>query len=152
MTSLEYSNKTPSEYTNGTGFEYNKVTPLVLKEASLDYIKVTPLEVAHIDIHEYKDILKLDELYLRLLRLKRLSRIRHTRYKVWMEGYDLIYLPLEDAQIYKYILTLDTNKKTWTQQTGLIVVDKLLKDRHMEDYMDILEETLRPEDSGTIYI
>ena len=49
--------------------EYNKVTPLVLKEASLDYSKVTSLEVAYIDIHEYEDILKLDELYLRLLRL-----------------------------------------------------------------------------------
>ena len=56
-------------------------TPSVLKEASLDYNKVTPLEVAYIDIHKYKDILKLDELYLRLLRLKRLSRIRYSRYK-----------------------------------------------------------------------
>ena len=40
---------TPSEYTNGTSLEYNKVTPSVLKEASLDYTKVTPLEVAYLD-------------------------------------------------------------------------------------------------------
>ena len=81
MTPLEYSNKTPSEHTNGTGLEHNKVIPSVLKEASLDHSKVTPLEVAHIDVHEYKDILKLDEAHLRLLRPKRLGRIRHTRYK-----------------------------------------------------------------------
>ena len=83
--------------------------------------------------------------------LKRLSRIRYTRYKVWIEGHDLIYLPLEDAQIYKYTLTLDTNKKAWTQQTGYLVVDKISKDRPIEDYMDVLEEALRPKDSGTIY-
>ena len=64
----------------------------------------------------------------------------------------MIYLPLEDAWIYKYTLILDTNERAWAQQTGLVVVDKLLKDRHMEDYVDILEETLRPEDSGTIYV
>ena len=88
---------TPSEYTNGTSLEYNKVTPSVLKETSLDYSKVTPLEVAYIDIYKYKDILKLDEVYLRLLRPKRLSRIRYTCCKVWVGGYDLIYLPLKDA-------------------------------------------------------
>ena len=30
-------------------------------------------------------------------------------------------------------------------------MDKLLKDRHIEHYIDILEEALRPKDSGTIY-
>ena len=30
-------------------------------------------------------------------------------------------------------------------------MDKLSKDRPMEDYVDVLEEALRPEDSGTIY-
>ena len=86
-----------------------------------------------------------------LLKLKRLSRIRHTRCKVWVGGHGLIYLPLKDAWIYEYTLTLDTNKKAWTQKTGLEVVDKPLKDRHIENYVDVLEETLRPKDSGTIY-
>ena len=97
MTPSEYGNKTPSEHTNETSLEHNKVTPSVLKEASLDYSKVTPLEVAHIDAYEYKDIPKLDEVYLRLLRPKRLSRIRYTRCKAWIGGYGLIYLPLKDA-------------------------------------------------------
>ena len=66
-------------------------------------------------------------------------------------GHGLIYLPLEDAWMYEYTLTLDANKKAWAQQTGLVVVDKLLKDRYMEDYVDVLEEALRPKDSGTIY-
>ena len=79
MTSLEYSNKPPSEYTNGTGLEYNKVTPSVLKEASLDYSKVTPLEIAHMDV--YKDTPKLDGEYIVLLKLKRLDRVRYSRYK-----------------------------------------------------------------------
>ena len=58
------------------------MTPLEYsREESLDYEKTTPLEVAHIDIYEHEDILKLDEVYLRLLRLKRLSRVRHSRYK-----------------------------------------------------------------------
>ena len=61
----------------------------MLKKASLDYGKVTPLKVAYIDIYKYKDILKLDEVYLRLLRLKRLSRIRYSRYKAWINRYDL---------------------------------------------------------------
>ena len=30
------------------------------------------------------------------------------------------------------------------------VVDKLLKDRYIEDYINILEEALSPKDSGTI--
>ena len=42
------------------------------------------------DVYKYEDILKLDEVYLRLLRLKRLGRIRHARYKVWVEGHELI--------------------------------------------------------------
>ena len=33
----------------------------------------------------------------------------------------------------------------------MVVVDKLSKDRPIENYMDILIETLRPKDSGTIY-
>ena len=65
-----------------TSLEYNKVTPLVLKKASLDYSKITPIEITYRDIHKYKDILKLDKVYLCLLRLKRLSRIRHTYYKI----------------------------------------------------------------------
>ena len=76
ITPLEYGNKTPSEYTNGTGLEHNKATPSVLKEASLDYGKATPLEVAHIDVYEYEDIPKLNEAHLRLLRPKRLGRTR----------------------------------------------------------------------------
>ena len=40
---------TPSEYSNGTSLEHNKATPSVLKEASLNHSKVTPLEVAHLD-------------------------------------------------------------------------------------------------------
>ena len=136
MTPSEYNNKTPSEHTN---------------ETSIEHKKATPLEVAHLDVYEYKDIPKLDEAYLRLLRPKRLSRIRYARYKVQIGGYDLIYLPLEDAQIYKHILTLDTNEKAQAQQTGLVVVDKLSKDRPIEDYIDVLEEALRPKDSGTIY-
>ena len=40
---------TPSKYNNGTGLKYNKVTPSVLKETSLDYSKVTPLEVAYLN-------------------------------------------------------------------------------------------------------
>ena len=48
-----------------------------------EYNKVTPLEVAYLDkaqIHE--DTPKLDAEYITLLKLKRLSRIRHTRCKV----------------------------------------------------------------------
>ena len=51
----------------------------------------------------------------------------------------------------KYTLTLDANKKAQVQQTGLEVVDKLLKDYYMDHYMDVLKEALRPKDSGTIY-
>ena len=58
------------------------MTPSVLKETSLDYSKIAPLELAYIDIHKYKDLQKLDKVHLCLLRLKRLSRIRHARYKV----------------------------------------------------------------------
>ena len=49
-----------------------------------------PLEVAHIDIYKYKDIPKLDEVHLRLLRLKRLGRIRHARCKAWVYEYGLV--------------------------------------------------------------
>ena len=58
-----------------------KSTPLKYsKTAGLDYEKATPLEVAQVNIHN--DTLKLDAEYIILLRPKRLSRIRHTRYKV----------------------------------------------------------------------
>ena len=117
---------------------------------SLDQEKATPLEAAYIDIHEDAPD-KLDEVHLRLLRLKRLGRIRHARYKAWVGGHGLIYLPLEDAWMHEHTLTLDANKKVWAQQTGLEVVDKLLKDCHIEHYVDVSEEALRPEDSGTIY-
>ena len=63
-------------YTNKASLEYNKLTPLVLKEYSLDYNKVNSLKLAYIDIYKYKNILKLDEVYLRLLRLKRYRSIR----------------------------------------------------------------------------
>ena len=56
-----------------------KMTPSVLKEASLDHGKVTPLEVAHVDVHE--DALKLDAEHMALLKPKRLSRVRHSRCK-----------------------------------------------------------------------
>ena len=135
--SLDQEKVTPSEYTNETSIEYNKVTPL---------------EVAHLDeVQIHEDTPKLDIEHVVLLKLNRLSRIRHTRYKVWVGGYNLIYLPLEDAQIYEYTLTLDTNKKAQAQQTGLVVVDKLSQDRYIEHYVDILEEALRPKDNGTIY-
>ena len=55
----------------------------------------------------------MDVEYVVLLKPNRLSRIRYTRYKAWVGGYDLIYLPLEDAWIYKYTLTLDANEKAW---------------------------------------
>ena len=103
------------------------------------------------DIYKYKDILKLDEVYLRLLRPKRLDRIRYARCKVQVEGHDLIYPPLKEAQKQDYTLTLDTNEKAQAQQTSLEVVDKLLKDRHIEGYTDILEEALRLKDSEAIY-
>ena len=66
-----------------------KITPLEHgREESLDYSKVIPLEVAHIDAHENASD-KLDEVYLRLLRLKRLGRIRHARCKAWVYEYGL---------------------------------------------------------------
>ena len=73
-----------------------KATPLKhSKTAGLDHKKATPLEIAQVNIHE--DALKLDAEHITLLRPKRLSRIRHTRYKAWVGGHSLIYLPLEDA-------------------------------------------------------
>ena len=74
---------TPSEYSKAASSKSNKkVYWEHSHKPSLDQEKATPLEVAYMDIHEHKDILKLDEAHLRLLRPKRLSRIRHTRYKV----------------------------------------------------------------------
>ena len=66
-----------------------KLTPSILKEASLDHGKVTPLEVAYMDVHEHEDVPKLDEVHLRLLRPKRLGRIRQSRYKAWTYEYSL---------------------------------------------------------------
>ena len=60
------------------------------------------------DIHE--DAPKLDAEYVVLLKLKRLSRIRHARYKVWVGGYSLIYLPLQEVSVYKHSLILDTEE------------------------------------------
>ena len=72
---------TPSEYTNETSLEYGH-------KPGLDQEKATSLEVAHMDTHE--DALdKLDEVYLRLLRLKWLSRIRHARCKAWVYEHGL---------------------------------------------------------------
>ena len=63
-----------------------------------EYSKVTPLEVAYLDKAQiYEDTLKLDAEHVVLLKLKRLSRIRHARYKAWVGGHGLIYLPLKDA-------------------------------------------------------
>ena len=45
----------------------------------MDYSKIYPLEIAYIDI--YKDNPKLDAEYIILHKLKRLSRIRYSRYK-----------------------------------------------------------------------
>ena len=117
---------TPSEYSKTASSKSNKkVYQEHGHKPSLDQEKATPLEAAYIDI--YKDALnKLDEVYLRLLRLKRLNRIRHARNKVQLGDYSLIYLHLKDAQIYKYTLTLDTNKKAQAQQTDLVVVNMLL--------------------------
>ena len=88
-----------------------KATPLKLNEAAssksdkkvywehgyklgLDHDgKETPLKVAHIDAQE--DVAKLDAKHLRLLKPKRLSRIRQSRYKAWA---------------YKYGLALDTTE------------------------------------------
>ena len=69
-----------------------KMTPSVLKEASLDHGKVTPLEVAHMDV--YEDALKLDAEHIVLLKLKRLSRVRHSRCKAWTNRHGLIWDPL----------------------------------------------------------
>ena len=56
------------------------MTPLEYsREKSLDYSKVTSLEVAHIDI--YEDTPKLDSEYSILLKPKRLSKVRYRRYK-----------------------------------------------------------------------
>ena len=124
-----------------------KTTPLKLNEAASsksdkkvywkynkddlsDHKKAIPLEVAHMDIYKYKDILKLDEAYLRLLRLKRLSRIRHARCKVWVCEYGLVLDIQENVQMHDYGLILD--KKDSIKYTNVL-----------ED------EALTPEDSLT---
>ena len=66
--------------------------------------------MSYIDIYK-DDLNKLNKVYLRLIRLKSLSRIRHTYYKVQIEEYNLIYHSLNNDQICHYNLTLDTNKK-----------------------------------------
>ena len=59
---------------------------------------MTPLEVAHLDEAQiHKDTPKLDAEYVTLLKLKRLSRIRHARCKVWVGGRSLIWDPLQEA-------------------------------------------------------
>ena len=71
MTPLEHGRETSSEYGNK---------------------KSIPLEVAYVDI--YKDAPKLDAEYMVLLKPKRLSRVRYSRYKAWTNGYGLIQDPL----------------------------------------------------------
>ena len=44
-----------------------------------EHSKVTPLEVAYVDVHE--DAPKLNAEYIVLLKLKRLGRVRHSRCK-----------------------------------------------------------------------
>ena len=84
---------TPLEYSEATSSKSNKKIYQKYDQDNLsDYGKVTPLEVAHINIHKHENIPKLDEVHLRLLGPKRPSRIRYTRYKV---------------QVYKYSLALD---------------------------------------------
>ena len=55
----------------------------------------------------------MDAEYVVLLKPKRLSRIRYTRYKVRIGGYNLIYLPLQEVWVYEYSLTLDTEEVAW---------------------------------------
>ena len=82
MTPLEHDEATSSKSDKKVYWKYDK------GDLS-DYEKAIPLEVAHMDVYEYEDVLKLDEVYLRLLRLKRLGRIRYARYKVWVYKYGL---------------------------------------------------------------
>ena len=76
---------------------------------------------------------KLDEVYLRLLRLKRLSRVRHARCKV---------------QAYEYGLALDTEENVWVYNYGLILDEEDDKEDDIQ-YTNVLEDTLTPEDSLT---
>ena len=81
MTSSEYSEAASSKSNKKVYQKYNKNT-------LSDQGKETPLEVAYMDI--YKDTPKLDVEHVVLLKLKRLSRIRYSRYKAWLNGHDLI--------------------------------------------------------------
>ena len=106
---------TPSEHAN---------------ETSIEYGKVTPLEVGHLDeaqIHE--DTPKLDAEHVALLKPKRLSRIRHTRYKAQVYEHGLALDIQENAQVHDHSLTLD-------EEDGI-------------QYTNAPEDTLTPEDSLT---
>ena len=106
---------TPSEHAN---------------ETSIEYGKVTPLEVAHLDEAQiYEDTLKLDAEHVALLKPKRLSRIRHARCKAW---------------VYEYGLALDVQENAWVHDYGLT-----LDEEDGIQYTNALEDTLTPEDSLT---
>ena len=96
------------KYTNGTSLDYNKLTSSVPKEASLDYSKMTTLKIPHVDT--YKDTPKLNEEYIVLLKLKRLSSARYSKYKSKLIRFSLIYIPLQELLLFKFSLTLDKEK------------------------------------------
>ena len=81
MTPLEHSRKASLEDSKTAHLRLNrKVYRKYNKNNLSNYSKETPLEVAYIDIHE--DTPKLNAEYIVLLKSKRLSRIRQSRYKV----------------------------------------------------------------------
>ena len=104
------------------------MTPLEYgRETSSNHKKATPLEIAHVDIHE--DAPKLDAEHIILLKPKRLSRVRYSRYKAQTNRHGLIQDPLQEAQAHKHGLTLD-------------------KEDSMQ-YTNAPEDTITPEDSLT---
>ena len=103
---------TPLEHAEATSSKSNKKVYWKYDQDNLsDYGKVTPLEVAHVDIHE--DAPKLDAEHIVLLKLKRLSRVRYSRCKAWTNGHGLIWDPLQEAWAYEYSLMLDTEEVAW---------------------------------------
>ena len=110
---------------------------------------MTPLEIAHVDIHE--DASKLDAEYIVFLKLKRLSRVRYSRYKAWLNGHSLIWDPLQEAWAHKYSLTLNIEEVAWAQKNGLILDSQEdYMDTRLNDYMNTLEEeALTSKDSLT---
>ena len=99
-------------------------------------------------VHEYNDILKLDEVYLYLLRLKRLSRIRYTRYKVWVYKYGLALDIQENVQVHNYGLILD--KEASIKYTNILEEEDLtLEDSLTRLYT--LNETRRLDQNFKYY-